>query len=214
MGIASGDFSGDGLPDLFVTNSRGETHAVYRHDPTGAAFTDVRAGLTPVFGTNGTGWGVSWVDLNRDGILDLVLANGGIPVTGLLKDAGPIQVLDNLSAPGSGREVRRRRRPARVATWPVRQRSRGRRRRLQQRRQRRHRDQHDRRAAAAAARTRTRPGTGSRSRSPGSSPTRSSPPSCRTVGDWSARSMRAAATSRRRTRGRSSGWATRRRWPS
>ena len=103
MGIASGDYSGDGLPDLFVSNSRGQKHAVFRHLPGGAggrAFTDVRSGFAPVFAKNFTGWGVSWVDLNRDGILDLVVTNGGIPVTNLAKDAGQIQVLDNLSAQG------------------------------------------------------------------------------------------------------------------
>ena len=48
------------------------------------------------FGTNFTGWGDSWVDLNNDGRLDLVLANGAIPVTNLAKDAGPVQVLENV----------------------------------------------------------------------------------------------------------------------
>jgi len=103
MGIASADYSGDGLTDLFVSNSRGQKHAVYRRRTAqagGAAFTDVRSDFASVFGKNFTGWGVSWVDLNRDGILDLVLANGAIPVTNLAKDAGQIQVLDNLSAQG------------------------------------------------------------------------------------------------------------------
>ena len=48
------------------------------------------------FGTNFTGWGDSWVDLNNDGNLDLVLANGAIPVTNLARDAGPVQVLENV----------------------------------------------------------------------------------------------------------------------
>src|SRR5204862_5743269 len=43
-----------------------------------------------------TGWGDSWVDLNNDAKLDLVVANGGIPVTNLAKDAGPMQVLENV----------------------------------------------------------------------------------------------------------------------
>src|SRR5262249_58180594 len=29
MGVAEADFNGDGLPDLFVTNSRGQPHAAY-----------------------------------------------------------------------------------------------------------------------------------------------------------------------------------------
>src|SRR4029077_16174727 len=55
--------------------------------------------VSPVFaralGTNGTGWGDSWIDLANNGRLDLVLTNGAIPVTNLKRDAGPIQVLEN-----------------------------------------------------------------------------------------------------------------------
>ena len=94
MGIASGDFNGDGRADYFVTNSRGQTHAVLRSR--GSAFVDARPAFTTAFGTNFTGWGDSWVDLNNDGRPDLVLANGAIPVTNLTKDAGPVQVLENL----------------------------------------------------------------------------------------------------------------------
>ena len=41
------------------------------------------------------GWGDSWVDLDLDGRLDLVLANGAIPVKNLASDAQPLQVLWN-----------------------------------------------------------------------------------------------------------------------
>jgi hypothetical protein len=44
-----------------------------------------------------TGWGDSWVDLDLDTDLDLVLTNGDIPVTNLVDDAEPIQVLENRS---------------------------------------------------------------------------------------------------------------------
>jgi hypothetical protein len=104
MGVAAGDFSGDGLTDLFVSNSRGEGHAVYLGRPTvagGSAFTDVRAGFGPAFGGSFTGWGAAWVDLDLDTDLDLVLANGAIPVTNLTKDAEPIQVLENQTAEGA-----------------------------------------------------------------------------------------------------------------
>ena len=90
MGIAAADENGDGLTDLFVSNSRHQTHAVYMSSRTG--FTDSRKPLTAVLGSR-TGWGDSWVDLDNDGRLDLVLASGAIPVTNLAKDAGPIQVL-------------------------------------------------------------------------------------------------------------------------
>ena len=96
-----------------------------------------------------TGWGDSWVDLDLDTDLDLVLTNGDIPVTNLIDDAEPIQVLDepvdrtatrfaDLGLPG------RRRRPAED------ERTRPGRGRLRQRRRPGHRDQLDRRSADPA----------------------------------------------------------------
>jgi len=103
MGVAIGDFSGDGQADLFVSNSRGQGHAVYAGKPataSGAAFADVRTTFATAFGHDFTGWGVAWVDLDLDTDLDLVLTNGAIPVTGLVRSAQPIQVLENLTAQG------------------------------------------------------------------------------------------------------------------
>jgi hypothetical protein len=103
MGIAAADYNGDGRPDIFVSNSRGQTHAVYRSRPTeagGPPYADARANFAPAFGDTFTGWGASWVDLNRDGYLDLVLANGAIPITNLKQDAQPVQVLENLTGQG------------------------------------------------------------------------------------------------------------------
>jgi Na+-translocating ferredoxin:NAD+ oxidoreductase RnfD subunit len=91
MGIAEADYSGDGRPDLMVSNSRRQTHAFYESD--GARFRDVRGAFTPALGTSFTGWGNSWSDFDNDGRLDLALANGAIPVTNLGRDAGPVQVL-------------------------------------------------------------------------------------------------------------------------
>ena len=66
--------------------------------PRGASFANASTVFARAIGTNGTGWGDSWVDLANDGRLDLVLANGAIPVTNLKKDAGPIQVLENIGS--------------------------------------------------------------------------------------------------------------------
>jgi hypothetical protein len=87
MGIAAADFSLDGRPDLLVTNSRKQLHAAYRSrtSRSGRAFTDARPDIAAAFGTRSTGWGASWVDLNLDGDLDLVVANGAIPVLKLAK---------------------------------------------------------------------------------------------------------------------------------
>ena len=99
MGVAAQDYSGDGRADLFVTNSRSQGHAAFR--TTGeSAFADVQGAFAPAVGTNGTGWGVSWIDLANNGREDLVLANGAIPVTNLKKDAASIQVIRNM---GGGR---------------------------------------------------------------------------------------------------------------
>jgi hypothetical protein len=95
MGVAAQDYSGDGRPDLFVTNSRGQGHGAFR-STAASAFSNVGSVFAPAVGADATGWGSSWVDLTNNGRLDLLLANGAIPVTNLKRDAGRIQVLGNL----------------------------------------------------------------------------------------------------------------------
>jgi Na+-translocating ferredoxin:NAD+ oxidoreductase RnfD subunit len=92
MGVANADYNGDGKPDLFITNSRKQTHAFYASAKR-TLFADARTAFTSVLGTFYAGWGDSWIDLNNDGKLDLVLANGAIPVTNLAKNASPIRVV-------------------------------------------------------------------------------------------------------------------------
>src|SRR6266576_1186778 len=105
MGVAAADFNGDGRTDLFISNSRGQGHAVYAGQQplaSGSSFDDVRSAFAPAFGKTFAGWGASWADLNLDGRPDLVLANGGIPVTNLARNAKPVQVLENMGVrPGS-----------------------------------------------------------------------------------------------------------------
>jgi len=98
MGIAAGDYSGDGRPDLFVSNSRGQTHAVFRSR--GDSFVDGRSAFAAAFGRSFTGWGDSWVDLANNGYPDLIVAGGAIPVTNLAKNAGHMHVLENLAGEG------------------------------------------------------------------------------------------------------------------
>ncbi len=98
MGIATGDYSGDGRADLVVTNSRGQTHGVFRSR--GASFVGGRSAFAAAFGSSFTGWGASWADLNNNGYSDLVVASGAIPVTNLAKDAERVHVLENLAGEG------------------------------------------------------------------------------------------------------------------
>jgi len=98
MGISRTDYTGDGALDLIVTNARGQLHAVYRD--AGKTFVDMRPSFAAAFDTRLTGWGVDWADLDRDGVPELVIANGGIPVVNLRRDAQRLQVLRRV---GSGR---------------------------------------------------------------------------------------------------------------
>jgi len=103
MGVAEGDFNDDGLPDLFVTNGRGQVHAAYlgqASEVVNPSFADVRGDLG-LHLKGPVGWGVSWGDLDLDTDLDLVVVNGDVPVTDLGKDAQPVQVFGNLTAQGS-----------------------------------------------------------------------------------------------------------------
>jgi hypothetical protein len=94
MGVSAGDYDGDGRSDLIVTNGRGQVHGVFRSNPpdeNDPAYTDVRTELGPDF-TGSVGWGVTWADVDLDTDLDLLLANGDIPVTDLTADAEPVEL--------------------------------------------------------------------------------------------------------------------------
>jgi hypothetical protein len=102
MGVAVGDDTGDGLPDLFVANARDQGHAIYRgqdSDLVAPSFVDVRRDVG-IDLEGSTGWGVSWSDFDLDTDLDLLLVNGDIPVRDLAADAEPAWFFENRSAQG------------------------------------------------------------------------------------------------------------------
>lgn len=78
MGIAAGDVDGDGREDLLVTNFSMESNALYRQvEP--AMFTDTigPSGMSGV-SRRRLGWGASLMDVDFDGDLDVVTANGHV----------------------------------------------------------------------------------------------------------------------------------------
>ena len=83
MGVAAGDYDGDGDFDLFVVNLMREGATLFRNDgvsPQGwPMFLDVTRSsglyqLTFPF----TGFGTDWFDYDNDGSLDLFIANGAV----------------------------------------------------------------------------------------------------------------------------------------
>jgi hypothetical protein len=78
MGVDMGDYDGDGLLDIVVTNFELETNGLYRNLG-GGAFVDSRspAGIAEpslLF----LAFGIAFADFDQDGDLDLVIANGHI----------------------------------------------------------------------------------------------------------------------------------------
>jgi hypothetical protein len=103
MGVAAADYNGDGSPDLIATNSHEQLHAVSLSERAAdgqTSFRDARPEFATAFDTTLAGWGVSWADVDLDSHVDLVIANGAVPVTDLATDAEPVQLLARTSAGG------------------------------------------------------------------------------------------------------------------
>ena len=78
MGLHAGDFDSDGDLDLFATHFSDELNTLYCNEAPGH-FRDCtrEAGLGQIEGPY-LGWGTAFVDLDRDGWLDLFVANGHV----------------------------------------------------------------------------------------------------------------------------------------
>jgi hypothetical protein len=71
MGVAIADYDNDGHPDLLLT---GFPHSVLFHNNADGTFTDVTA-TSGVANLNRWATSAGWFDYDRDGLLDLVIAN-------------------------------------------------------------------------------------------------------------------------------------------
>ena len=77
MGVSIGDYNRDGLLDIVKTNFAGDTDSLYMNLGDGS-FDDrtYQAGLG--INTRLLGWGVSFMDMDNDGWLDILFANGHV----------------------------------------------------------------------------------------------------------------------------------------
>lgn len=109
MGVAGGDYDGNGAFDLLVTNWETELNALYANEstPAGMVLTNrtQRIGLAGL-GNNKTGWGVSWADLDHDTDLDMLIVHGRVPVTDRQNDPELARLYGNLLAEGSPGQFR------------------------------------------------------------------------------------------------------------
>jgi hypothetical protein len=77
MGIAIGDYDRNGTLDIFKTNFAGDTSTLYSN--TGKGLCDDKTFTSGIgVNTRWLGWGVSFLDLDGDGWLDLFLVNGHV----------------------------------------------------------------------------------------------------------------------------------------
>jgi hypothetical protein len=77
MGVSIGDYNRDGLLDIIKTNFAGDTDSLYMNLGD-SSFDDqtYQAGLG--INTRLLGWGVSFMDIDNDGWLDILVANGHV----------------------------------------------------------------------------------------------------------------------------------------
>ena len=80
MGVDAGDFDGDGDDDLFMTHVAAQTNTLFTNS--GVGFFEDRSAMVGLGAPSlsYTGFGTAWADVDNDGWLDLLVANGAVRV--------------------------------------------------------------------------------------------------------------------------------------
>jgi hypothetical protein len=78
MGIAAGDYDGDGLTDVFITHLSNETHTLWRQSPVGFFQDNTQNSRVTRTKWRGTGFGAVAADFDRDGWPDIAFVNGRV----------------------------------------------------------------------------------------------------------------------------------------
>ncbi len=99
MGVAGGDFNGDGWTDLLITNWERELNALYRNQTPEKGqltfqYATFRIGVSGL-GNGVTGWGVHMGDFDQDTDTDILIVNGRVPVTNLETDPELVRFFRN-----------------------------------------------------------------------------------------------------------------------
>ncbi|MEM1092368.1 MAG: VCBS repeat-containing protein, partial [Pseudomonadota bacterium] len=78
MGVDANDFDGDGDLDLFMTHLDRQTNTLYVNDGEGWFMDQTLGSVLGASSFAFTGFGTGWFDLDNDGWLDLISANGAV----------------------------------------------------------------------------------------------------------------------------------------
>jgi hypothetical protein len=80
MGLVAGDIDNDGDDDLFMTHLRADTNTLYLNDGRGGFMDASSSSGLGASSLSYTGFGTVLIDLDNDGWLDLVAANGAVTI--------------------------------------------------------------------------------------------------------------------------------------
>ncbi len=78
MGVDAGDYNRSGSLSIFITHMRGETNTLYQNQGNGWFMDVTSQAQLGAPSLTATGFGTAWLDIDNDGWLDLVAANGAV----------------------------------------------------------------------------------------------------------------------------------------